>query len=169
MRSSIIVLSLLTAGLLAGSAEAREAKAELKNAQGRAVGEATLAQTSDGVRIKGTITGLRPGTHAFHIHEVGKCEAPFESAGGHFNPMHKQHGTDNPQGPHAGDLPNIQVSDTQPVKIDVVARGVSLDGGSASLFDADGSALVIHAAADDNKTDPAGNAGERIACGVIRQ
>jgi Cu-Zn family superoxide dismutase len=171
MRLTIIAASLLAAGLLAGHAEAGDgnAKAELKNAEGRTIGEAKLEQTKDGVRIKADLTGLPPGAHAFHIHEVGKCEAPFESAGGHFNPTQKQHGKDNPQGMHAGDLPNIQVTDGRPVKIDVVARGLSLDGGSQSVFDADGSALVIHAAADDYKSDPAGNAGDRIACGVIKQ
>jgi Cu-Zn family superoxide dismutase len=171
MRLTIIAASLLAAGLLAGHAEAGagKAKAELKNAEGRTIGEAKLEQTKDGIRIKGDITGLPPGAHAFHIHEVGKCEAPFESAGGHFNPGHKKHGKDNPQGMHAGDLPNIQVTDGRPVKIDVVARGLSLDGGAQSVFDADGSALVIHAAADDYKSDPAGNAGDRIACGVIKQ
>jgi Cu-Zn family superoxide dismutase len=121
------------------------------------------------VVIKATLTGLPPGDHAFHVHEVGKCDPPFESAGGHFNPTGKKHGRDNPQGAHAGDLPNIQVMDGRPARIEVVARDISLDGGPGNLFDADGSALIVHAKADDHKSDPAGNAGARIACGVIRQ
>jgi superoxide dismutase, Cu-Zn family len=169
MRLAIMIVSLLLSGLLAGTAEARTARAELKSADGKTVGEATLEQTPNGVLIKANLTGLPPGDHAFHIHEVGKCEPPFESAGGHFNPTGKKHGRDNPQGAHAGDLPNIQVMDGRPAKVEVVARDISLDGGPGSLFDGDGAALVIHAKADDGKTDPSGNAGDRIACGVIRQ
>lgn len=169
MRMSGIVLSLLLSGLLAGTAEARTARAELKNAGGQSVGEATLEQTPNGVLIKANLTGLPPGDHAFHIHEVGKCDPPFDSAGGHFNPTGKKHGRENPVGAHAGDLPNIQALEGRPAKVEVVVRDVSLDGGRGSLFDGDGSALVIHDKADDGKTDPSGNAGARIACGVIRQ
>jgi Cu-Zn family superoxide dismutase len=164
-----IILSLFLSTLLAATAEARTAKAELKDATGKTVGEATLEQTSGGVVIKANLNGLPPGDHAFHVHEVGKCDPPFESAGGHFNPTGKKHGRDNPQGAHAGDLPNIQVMDGRPARIEVVARDISLDGGPGNLFDADGSALIVHAKADDHKSDPAGNAGARIACGVIRQ
>lgn len=167
MRQVMIATAVLLCGLVAGTAEARTAKAELKDTAGKKVGEAKLEQTRDGVRIIATFTGLPPGTRAFHIHEVGKCEAPFETAGKHFNPEGKQHGMENPAGPHAGDLPNIQVPQNGRVKVEALARGVSLEGGTGNLLDADGSALVVHAKADDNKTDPAGNAGDRIACGVI--
>jgi Cu-Zn family superoxide dismutase len=112
---------------------------------------------------------LPPGTRAFHIHEVGRCEPPFESAGGHFNPTGKQHGKDNPGGPHAGDLPNLEVPQSGGLKIEVTAKNVSLDGGRDALLDADGAALVVHADPDDYTSDPAGRAGKRLACGVIRR
>ena len=121
------------------------------------------------MQISATFTGLPPGAHAFHIHEVGKCEPPFESAGKHFNPTGKQHGKDNPAGPHGGDLPNIEVPSTGRVKIDVTVKDVSLDGGRAGLLDADGAALVVHEGVDDHKSDPAGNSGKPLACGVIRR
>jgi Cu-Zn family superoxide dismutase len=159
----------VTTLLLTGAAHAQNARTELKDADGKTVGEATLEQKGDSVRIAATFTGLPPGTHAFHIHEVGKCEPPFESAGGHFNPTGKQHGKDNAQGPHAGDLPNIQATSSGRVKVEVTATGVSLDGGKNGLLDADGAALIVHEKADDYKTDPAGNAGKRIACGVVRR
>jgi superoxide dismutase, Cu-Zn family len=169
MRPIMTASGALLCSLLVGTAEARSAKAELRDAAGQKVGEATLDQTRDGVRIVATFTGLPPGPHGFHIHEVGKCEAPFEAAGGHFNPTGKQHGLQNPAGPHAGDLPNIQVPANGRVRIEAVAKGVRLDGKSANLLDGDGAALVVHAAADDYTSDPAGNSGERIACGVIQK
>jgi superoxide dismutase, Cu-Zn family len=161
-------VAILSTALAVGAAQAQTARAEIKNAEGKTVGQATLAPKGDGVQITATFNGLPPGTHAFHIHEVGKCDPPFESAGGHFNPAGKQHGKDNPRGPHAGDLPNIQVPPDGRAKVEVVAKGVSLKGGQAELLDADGSALVVHDGADDYKSDPAGNSGKRIACGVMR-
>jgi Cu-Zn family superoxide dismutase len=121
------------------------------------------------MQITATFTELPRGTRAFHIHEVGKCDPPFESAGGHFNPTGKQHGKDNPNGPHAGDLPNLDVPQSGRVKVQVVVKDVSLDTGRGALLDADGAALVVHEGADDYKSDPAGNAGKRLACGVIRR
>ena len=106
---------------------------------------------------------------AFHIHETGRCDPPFESAGGHLNPEGKKHGKDNPGGPHAGDLPNLEVPDSGRVKLQLDVKGVSIDGGPGALLDGDGAALVIHDGADDYKTDPAGNAGKRLACGVIHR
>jgi Cu-Zn family superoxide dismutase len=101
---------------------------------------------------------------------VGKCEPPdFASAAGHFNPEGKKHGLLSPQGPHAGDLPNLPVAADGTGQLNYVARGVTLGSGSGSLFDADGTAVVIHAGPDDHKTDPAGNSGARIACGVIQK
>lgn len=148
-------------------AHAASAQAELKNERGTKVGEATLQDTPEGVKVSATFTDLSPGEHAFHVHAVGKCEPPFESAGGHFNPTGKQHGRDNPQGAHAGDLPNVQVAPRRRATIEVTIREASLKGGPAALLDRDGASLVVHEGADDYKTDPAGNAGRRIACGVI--
>jgi Cu-Zn family superoxide dismutase len=158
-----------SAWLATGVAAAQNARAELRTPDGRTVGEARLEQEGNDVRLVATFNGLSPGTRAFHIHEVGTCEPPFESAGGHFNPTGKHHGKDNAQGPHAGDLPNIQVSANGPVKVESIVRGVSLDGGKNGLLDADGSALVVHEGADDDRSDPAGNAGPRIACGVVQR
>jgi len=163
----------LTAGVLilflviAGKALAQTAHAELRNEQGQKVGDVSLKQTPHGVLMTVDLQGLPAGEHAFHIHEVGKCEPPFKSAGGHFNPTHKQHGIENPAGMHAGDLPNLYVPENGKLKVDVFATAVTLGKGKNSLFDADGSSLVIHAGPDDCKTDPAGDAGARIACGVV--
>jgi superoxide dismutase, Cu-Zn family len=144
------------------------ATAELKNAQGQGVGYATLSQVPDGVRVLIEARGLPPGPHGVHIHAVGKCDPPqFTSAGGHFNPEGKQHGFENPAGPHAGDLPNITIAADGTGRLESLNRDVRLDGGPHTLFDADGSAVVVHAGPDDFKTDPAGNSGARIACGVI--
>lgn len=149
------------------TAEAATARAELKNAAGEKVGQATLQDTADGVKVSATFTDLPPGQHAFHVHAVGRCEPPFDSAGDHFNPTRRQHGRDNPQGPHAGDMPNIEVSDRTPPSIEIVLRDATIDHGPNRLLGADGASLVVHERADDYRTDPAGNAGARIACGVI--
>ncbi|PWU24422.1 MAG: superoxide dismutase, partial [Candidatus Rokuibacteriota bacterium] len=143
--------------------------ADLRDANGQGVGRAVLTSTDTGVRITLDMQGLPPGAKAVHIHEVGKCDGPgFASAGGHFNPEKRQHGTDNPQGPHAGDLPNVTVGANGAGHLDTTTARISLAPNlPTSLFDADGSALVVHAGPDDMKTDPAGNSGARIACGVI--
>ncbi|WP_062107139.1 superoxide dismutase family protein [Bacillus niameyensis] len=142
---------------------------EMINTKGEKIGTATLTETSEGVKIHLQAKGLETGTKAIHIHETGVCEAPeFTSAGAHFNPGGKQHGFQNPKGFHAGDLPNIKVAEDGTVNVEIIASNVTMKKGEKnSLLDADGSALVIHEKADDYKTDPAGNAGERIACGVI--
>lgn len=141
----------------------------LKNQEGKKVGQAQFLQTARGVRIIVEATGLKPGEHGMHIHETGKCTPPdFKSAGKHFNPFGKEHGFDNPKGPHAGDLPNVIAEENGTVQTEVVAKYVTLKkGNKASLFDANGSALVIHAKPDDYKSQPAGNAGARIICGEI--
>lgn len=146
---------------------APEAVAEMRDVQGRVVGTATFATLQDGdVEIRVQVAGFEPigGDHGIHIHAVGLCERPdFSSAGGHYNPTNAQHGFQNPEGPHAGDLPNIQFYPNGSADYRVTTNLFNLD----ELFDADGSALVIHSDADDYVTDPAGNSGDRIACGVI--
>jgi len=143
------------------------ATAEVKNAAGQSVGRATFTQVADGVRIVLTMHGMPPGPKGTHIHDVGKCEPPaFTSAAGHFNPEKKQHGSQNPQGHHAGDLPNITINPDGTGRLETTAK-VTLGAGANSLFGPKGTALVVHASADDNKTDPTGNSGARLACGVI--
>ena len=154
--------------LAALRSQAQNAKAALKDAQGKDVGQVQLSQTPHGVLLKMTLKGVPPGERAFHIHAVGKCEPPFTSAGPHFNPGNHKHGMLAGEG-HAGDMPNLHVPQSGELTVEVVNEAVTLDKGKPnSLFDSDGSALVIHAKADDYKSDPAGNAGDRIACGVIQ-
>ncbi len=144
------------------------AKATLVNNQGQKVGEATLTETPQGVKIALQVENLPPGVHAFHIHEKGVCASPdFVGAGGHFNPFGKHHGLQNPQGPHAGDLPSLTVGPDGRASIEAMATLVTLKEGKNSLFQPGGTSLVIHASPDDNMSDPAGNAGPRIACGAI--
>ena len=146
------------------------ARAQLKDKDGKSVGTATFREMSDGVLVSVDVKGLTPGLHAVHIHAVGKCEGPaFTSAAGHFNPLQKKHGFKNPEGAHAGDLPNMLVAKDGSGQFEALTDGVTLGSGPTSIFDADGSALVVHAGVDDNVTDPTGNAGDRAACGVIER
>lgn len=138
----------------------------LRNAAGATVGSATLTETSIGILLTGSLTGVGSGTHAIHVHQTGQCTPTFAAAGGHHNPHSRQHGFRNPEGPHAGDLPNLHVPQGGTLTFDLTLPDVRL-GGSDGLLERDGSALVVHAAADDYRTDPAGNSGDRIACGVI--
>lgn len=141
----------------------------LKNTEGDEVGEVNLEETDRGVRILLEAANLPKGTHGIHIHETGACEKPdFESAGGHFNPTNASHGTEHEKGAHAGDLPNIEVAEDGTIKEELLAKGVTLKMDQENtLFDSNGSALVIHEKADDNKSQPSGGSGDRIACGEI--
>ncbi len=161
---------ILAAVPLAGAATGPSARAALQDAQGKDVGTATFTPTKNGVKVHVQVAHLPPGKHGIHIHGAGKCEAPeFKSAGGHFNPFGKKHGLHNPEGAHAGDMPNLTVGKNGSAKATFTAKGATLGEGDGSLFGADGTALVIHADPDDEKTDPAGNSGTRIACGVIEK
>ena len=142
---------------------------ELKNGNGESVGNAVItALGKEGVRIKLDLKNLPPGAHALHFHEMAKCEGPkFETAGAHFNPDHKMHGTKNPKGPHAGDMNNFTVRPDGTATQTVTNQHVMFGEGANSLFGANGTSLVVHAKADDMMTDPSGNSGDRIACGVV--
>jgi Cu-Zn family superoxide dismutase len=162
------VLVLGASTVVEGHAVPPGAQAELTDAQGKVLGKATFTQLPDGVLIALKASNLPPGVHGFHIHDRAECHAPgFTSAGGHFNPDGKAHGFKNPNGPHAGDLPNLTVPDNGTVDISTLATGVTLRDGPNSLFKPGGTSLMIHAGPDDYVTDPAGDSGARIACGAI--
>jgi len=155
--------------LLAAPAAPPSAIADLKSADGTDVGTVALTQTRSGVSLKLTLKGLPQGEHAFHVHAVGKCEPPFTSAGPHFNPAQKKHGLKSPDGHHAGDMSNVTVGADGTLTLTVVNKDITLEKGKPnSVFQDAGTALVVHASKDDYVTDPAGNAGDRIACGVIK-
>jgi len=144
-------------------------RATVRNAAGATLGVLLLEPTSGGVHITGTLTSLPAGVHGIHLHGVGKCDASdFSTAGSHFNPTAAHHGLENPAGPHAGDLPNITVNPNGEAVVDLTTPRVTLSAAAPTgIFDADGTAVVIHAGPDDQHTDPAGNSGARIACGVV--
>ena len=168
LAAAIALLMLAGCASMSTSASGTTAAAELRSGAGQPVGTATFTQVGDVVRIVLEAQGLPAGVKGVHIHEVGTCDGPtFSSAGGHFNPLGKQHGSLNPQGAHAGDLSNITIGADGTGRLETTTPLVTLGAGSTSLFDVKGSALVIHAAPDDFRTDPTGNSGARIACGVI--
>jgi Cu-Zn family superoxide dismutase len=168
----VCTLLLGSAGLCAlaaaPQAQAQDATAELIDSKTTSVGMAQLNQLEQGVRILIAISGLPAGEHALHIHETGECEPPFESAGEHFNPTDAEHGWDSAGGPHAGDLPNIYIGEGE-LQLEFLTDQVTLEDGETSLFDDDGSAIVIHQGLDDYHSQPSGHAGDRVACGVIKQ
>lgn len=168
LAAAIGLCLLFMLGCGGGEVAPEKAKATLVNAQGQKVGEAQLAETAHGVKINLKVENLPLGVHALHIHEKGDCHGPdFMSAGGHFNPFGKKHGLKNPEGPHAGDLPNLVVGEDGKETLETIATLVTLKPGKNSLLQPGGTSLVIHAGPDDYMTDPAGNAGARIACGLI--
>jgi Cu-Zn family superoxide dismutase len=153
---------------LASPAVAQSAKATLKDQKGAEVGTVDLTQTPAGVMLRLSLKGLPGGERAFHIHAAGRCEPPFTTAGGHFNPAGQKHGLLVGPG-HAGDMPNLHIPDNGVLVVEILNAAVTLEKGKPnSLFQSDGTSIVIHAGKDDYKSDPAGNAGDRIACGVIQ-
>ena len=186
MKHTVGILLLLLFGTLASAQDTggaspsevavKAAAAELVDRDGNVIGDVNFSEPADGeqfVTVQVGIeqaTGLEPGDYGFHIHETGRCDAPdFTSAGGHFNPTGASHGLLDPEGPHAGDLPNLHVGEDGAVTYVVSTALVTLNEGERALFDADGSAVILHAQADDYLTDPGGGSGDRIACGVIEQ
>ena len=145
-------------------AAGRVATATLSTAAGKDIGKVTIREVEGGLTVSVDVRDLPPGMHGAHLHTVGKCEGPdFASAGGHWNPTNMKHGSMNPQGPHEGDMPNLMIGADGRGELTTRLAGATFD----SLMDADGAAMVIHAAADDLKTDPSGNSGARVACGVL--
>ncbi|MBM6618726.1 superoxide dismutase family protein [Bacillus suaedaesalsae] len=164
----LLLLSLLL--LMSGCGEYTPTKImiDIKNPDGDTMGTATLQEKATGLSVGLDLKGLEPGPHAIHFHQTGKCEPPdYESAGEHYNPEDKDHGLLNPEGSHAGDLPNIIAESDGTVLVELMAPGVTLKEGKTSLFIKEGTSLVIHEKADDGMSQPAGNGGKRIACGVI--
>lgn len=167
----------LSAATLIGLASAASASAQsadgtatsIRNAQRQMVGSAVAGRHGGAMHVSLTVRGFAPGSYAVHLHQIGRCEAPaFASAGAHWNPAERQHGRLNPHGPHLGDLPNLQVRPNGAGRIDFdVPVPAGTVAGANPLLDADGTSIVIHAAADDERTDPSGNSGDRIACGVL--
>lgn len=142
------------------------AVARLRGLNGETVGEVAFTQTDAGVLVAGTVSDLGLGSHAMHIHAVGSCVPPFTSAGGHYNPDGRHHGFLNPDGPHMGDMANLVLPAAGKYSFEQLIAGARLEG-RGGMLDADGSSIVIHASRDDYMTDPSGNSGGRIACGVI--
>jgi len=149
------------------AAPAAGVTAAMKDAAGHDLGTLTLSDVSGGIMLMGSLRGLPPGDHGIHLHMTGACEPTFAAAGGHWNPTNKQHGASNPAGAHLGDLQNITVAADSTASVHLTSPGGTLKGQDM-LLDADGAAIVIHAKADDYKTDPSGNSGDRIACGAVK-
>lgn len=169
MRATAIALVLIVAActpsVQVGSPTPIPAMAVIRSTTGDSLGVLSVEAVSAGVRISGSLRGLPAGPHGIHLHTTGRCDAPdFATAGGHLNPTAAHHGLENPTGPHAGDMRGISADAGGMAAVDETTGRVTW----AQLMDADGTAIVIHATADDQKTDPAGNSGARVACGVVR-
>lgn len=169
MRKGAAALGVLLAGCASVGPIADTRTVTLHDVRGRTVGTALVAPARGGVRVVLSTSGLPPGTHGVHLHARGRCDAPdFASAGPHFDPAGREHGSENPAGPHAGDLPNLEVDADGRGALSTVAPGIEVTGGGpSSLLRSGGTAIVVHASADDYVTDPSGDSGARIACGVI--
>ena len=167
---AVLLLGAACGTMLSAEKERKNATAGIKDGKGQNVGQAKFKAGKGGVGMSVAVMNLSPGVHAIHIHDAGKCDAPgFTTAGPHFNPASKKHGIENPEGHHAGDLPNLTVGANGKGTFKTTIPGVTLAGdGVTSLFHSGGTSVVIHEKADDMKTDPAGNAGPRLACGVIQ-
>jgi Cu-Zn family superoxide dismutase len=177
-RKGIAILAALATGACATAGRERAAvdappapsvgQAEIRDTAGRTVARASVSQVGDAVRVRIESAGLAPGIYGAHVHSVGRCDAPaFESAGPHWNPTGRQHGRDNPGGQHLGDLPNLMVGTDGRGSFEFTIPGAALSGGPHPVLDGDGAAVVVHARPDDYRTDPSGNSGARIACGVL--
>lgn len=165
--------ALLVAALVVSVAAARangalHASAALVDPAGNVVGEAKFTEDAAGrLHVAVRVQGLTSGRHGIHLHAVGSCSPDLAAAGGHHNPLGRQHGLHNPEGAHGGDLPNLEVNAAGRGRLNAVSDRATLSPGPITLFDADGSAVIIHAGEDDQVTDPTGNSGARIVCGVI--
>ena len=166
---ALLVVLALASGAYAKNASVSHASAILKNLNGTEAGTAKFSEDGNGpFHIIVQVKGISPGEHGIHIHEAGNCTAPFKSAGDHYNPLGKHHGLKNPKGAHAGDLPNLVVNKAGEGYLDTTSDRITLTPGPTTLFTKNGTSFVIHAGHDDQMSDPSGNSGDRIACGVIK-
>lgn len=166
--AGLLMAAVVATAALAQGNGARHASATLLDAAGTVVGEARFTEDAAGkLHVNVKVEGIPPGLHGIHLHAVGSCTPDFAAAGGHHNPLSRQHGLNNPHGAHSGDLPNLTVNGAGRGHLNAVSDRATLSPGPATLFDGDGSSVIIHASEDDQITDPTGNSGGRIACGVI--
>lgn len=167
---ALVVVAAVTCSIF-GTAQAQTtAKANFVDNTGKSIGTATLTQTPTGLLVDLDVSAIPPGEHGFHVHMVGRCDGPdFKSAGEHFAPRKRQHGMHTAGGPHAGDMPNQFVGADGKLRAQVLNTGLTLASGATSVFDRDGSTLILHAKADDHRSQPAGDSGDRIACAIIQR